>query len=208
MQAIAECRIENAELRELVCDILSDNKDALLGLPAATRNHHAFVGGWLEHVLSVTRTCVFLAEKYDEQYPDMQPRLDTSLVVAGGILHDVGKLRELEQDVQGASYTSEGSLIGHILQGRDIVREAAAGRDMDTETLLRLEHIIVSHQRLPEWGSPKPPMTPEALIVHYADDLDAKYEMMQAILSDDASDGPLTSRKNVLYQHVFRGNAK
>ena len=208
LRAIAECRIENAELRDLVCDILSDNKDALLGLPAATRNHHAFVGGWLEHVLSVTRTCVFLAEKYDEQYPDMQPPLDTSLVVAGGILHDVGKLRELEQDVQGASYTSEGSLIGHILQGRDIVREAAAGRDMDTETLLRLEHIIVSHQRLPEWGSPKPPMTPEALIVHYADDLDAKYEMMQAILADDASDGPLTSRKNVLYQHVFRGNAK
>ena len=208
LRALAECRIENAELRDLVCDILSDNKDALLGLPAATRNHHAFVGGWLEHVLSVTRTCVFLAEKYDEQYPDMQPPLNTSLVVAGGILHDVGKLRELEQDVQGASYTSEGSLIGHILQGRDIVREAAAGRDMDTETLLRLEHIIVSHQRLPEWGSPKPPMTPEALIVHYADDLDAKYEMMQAILSDDASDGPLTSRKNVLYQHVFRGQKK
>ncbi|MCH8043996.1 MAG: HD domain-containing protein [Planctomycetes bacterium] len=208
LRALAERHIENAELRDLVCDILSDNKDALLGLPAATRNHHAFVGGWLEHVLSVTRTCVFLAEKYDEQYPDMQPPLNTSLVVAGGILHDVGKLRELEQDVQGASYTSEGSLIGHILQGRDIVREAAAGRDMDTETLLRLEHIIVSHQRLPEWGSPKPPMTPEALIVHYADDLDAKYEMMQAILSDDASDGPLTSRKNVLYQHVFRGQKK
>ena len=60
---------------------------------------------------------------------------------------------------------------------------------------------------MPEWGSPKPPMTPEALIVHYADDLDAKYQMMQAILADDASDGPLTSRKNVLYQHVFRGSA-
>ena len=208
LRAIAERHIENAALRELVCDILSDNRDALLGLPAATRNHHAFVGGWLEHVLSVTRTCVYLAEKYHEQYPNMQPPLDTSLVVAGGILHDIGKLRELEQDVQGASYTSEGSLIGHILQGRDIVREAAAGRELDAEILLRLEHIIVSHQRLPEWGSPKPPMTPEALIVHYADDLDAKYQMMQAILVDDASDGPLTSRKNVLYQHVFRGQTK
>ena len=61
-----------------------------------------------------------------------------------------------------------------MLQGRDIVREAAAGREIDPEMLLRLEHVIVSHQRLPEWGAPKPPMTPEALIVHYADDLDAR----------------------------------
>jgi 3'-5' exoribonuclease len=209
LTAIAEKHVEDIALGELVCGILSDNRDALLSLPAATRNHHAFVGGWLEHVLSVTRTAVFLASKYSEQYPDMRPPLDTSLVVAGAILHDIGKLRELEQDVQGASYTSEGSLIGHILQGRDIVREAAAGREeLAAETLLRLEHIIVSHQRLPEWGSPKPPMTPEALIVHYADDLDAKYEMMQAILAEDTSDGPLTSRKNILYQHVFRGQAK
>ena len=68
-----------------------------------------------------------------------------------------------------------------------------------------MEHVIISHQRLPEWGSPKPPMTPEALLVHYADDIDAKYHMMYVALRDDANPGPLTSKKNQLYQQVYRG---
>jgi 3'-5' exoribonuclease len=72
--------------------------------------------------------------------------------------------------------------------------------------LLRLEHVIVAHQRLPEWGSPKPPMTPEALLVHYADDMDAKYQMMVNILREDTNPGPVTSKKNVLYQKVYRGS--
>jgi 3'-5' exoribonuclease len=202
---IARERIEDPALRELTVDILESNREALLTLPAATHNHHAFVGGFLEHVLSVTRTCVYLADKYDEYYPDMQPRLCKGLVVAGGILHDIGKLREIEERPQGAEYTAAGNLIGHILQGRDIVREAAAGRALDAELLLRLEHIIVAHQRLPEWGSPKPPMTPEALLVHYADDMDAKIHMMYAILRADGSDGPVTSRKNAMFQKVFKG---
>lgn len=203
---IARERIADVPLRGLVLDILDENRDELLRLPAATRNHHAFVGGWLEHVLSVTRTCVMLADKYDAYYPDLKPRLDKGLVVAGGILHDIGKLREIRLEPQGAIYTAEGTLIGHMLEGRDIVREAAVGRGLAPETLLRLEHIVIAHQRLPEWGSPKPPMTPEALIVHYADDLDAKLQMMYTALRDDATPGPLTSKKNTLYQQVFRGD--
>jgi 3'-5' exoribonuclease len=203
--ATAKERIADAPLRDLVLHLLEQNSKPLLTLPAATHNHHAFVGGWLEHVLSVTRTCVYLADKYDDYYPDMRPRLNKGLVVAGAILHDIGKLREIEERPQGAEYTASGNLIGHILQGRDIVREAAAGRAIDAELLLRLEHIIVSHQRLPEWGSPKPPMTPEALIVHYADDLDAKYQMMATILREDTNPGPTTSKKNVLYQKIYRG---
>jgi len=206
--AIAREEIPDAPLSRLVVDILESHREQLLVLPAATRNHHAFVGGWLEHVLSVSRTCAYLAGKYDDYYPDLRPRLDRGLTVAGGILHDIGKLREYRQETQGASYTAEGALIGHMLQGRDIVREAAAGRDLPAEMLLRLEHVIVSHQRLPEWGSPKPPMTPEALIVHYADDLDAKFQMMQAALRDDTTPGPLTSKKNTLYQQVYRGEAE
>lgn len=202
---IATERIEDAELRSLVLDLLETNHEQLLTLPAATHNHHAFVAGWLEHVLSVTKTCVYLADKYDEYYPTMQPRLNKDLVVAGGILHDIGKLREIEEVPTGAEYTAAGNLIGHILQGRDIVREAASSRSINPEMLLRLEHIIVAHQRLPEWGSPKPPMTPEALLVHYADDIDAKYHMMAQILREDSSSGPVTSKKNVLGQKLYRG---
>ncbi len=203
--AIASERIADVPLRNLVVELLTSNSERLLTLPAATHNHHAFVGGWLEHVLSVTRTCVYLGDKYDDYYPDMQPRLNKGLVVAGAILHDIGKLREIEEQPQGAEYTAAGNLIGHILQGRDIVREAAASRAIDPDLLLRLEHVIVAHQRLPEWGSPKPPMTPEALLVHYADDMDAKYQMMAAILRADTNPGPVTSKKNVLYQKIYRG---
>ena len=203
--AIARQRIDDAPLHTLVEGLLTANRQALLTLPAATHNHHAFAGGWLEHVLSVTRTSVYLADKYDDYYPDLRPRLNKGLGVAGAILHDIGKLREIEEQPQGAAYTAAGNLIGHILQGRDIVRESSAARAVDSELLLRLEHVIVAHQRLPEWGSPKPPMTPEALLVHYADDIDAKFQMMAAILRDDTNPGPVTSKKNPLYQKVYRG---
>jgi 3'-5' exoribonuclease len=76
-------------------------------------------------------------------------------------------------------------VIGHILQGRDVVREAAAELEIDPEVLLRLEHVVISHQRLPEWGSPKPPMTPEALLVHYADDIDAKYHQVALDVTEE-----------------------
>ena len=204
---LVESRIENVPLRKLVAEILEQNREQLLLLPAAKRNHHAFVSGYLEHVLNVTRTCCHLAEKYAELYHELDPPLNKDVVVAGAALHDIGKLRELEAGPGGAEYTPAGNLIGHVLQGRDIVREAAVGREIDPDLMLRLEHVIVSHQRLPEWGAPKPPMTPEALIVHYADDLDAKYQMMATILREDTNPGPTTSKKNVLFQKIYRGEA-
>ena len=88
------------------------------------------------------------ANKYADYYPDMKPPLDKGLVVAGGILHDIGKLREMEQRPEGAAHTAEGSLIGHILIGRDMVRDAAAAMTgqprLDADTLLRLEHLIIA----------------------------------------------------------------
>ncbi len=197
--------VADDSLRGLVESILGANRPALLTMPAARHNHHTYVAGLLEHTLSVTRTCVYLADKYAEYYPEMDPPLDADLVVAGGALHDIGKLRELDAGATETRYTAEGELVGHMLLGRDMVRQAAAELGLAGERLLRLEHLILSHQRLPEWGSPKPPMTPEALLVHYADDVDAKYNMMVAVLQSDTTPGPLTSRKNVLHQKVFRG---
>lgn len=209
LMAMARQHVENAALRKLVETLLTVNRETLLVHPAARRNHHAYIGGLLEHTLSVARTCAFLADKYADYYPDMKPPLDKGLVVAGGILHDIGKLREMEQRPEGAAHTAEGSLIGHILIGRDMVRDAAAAMKgepkLDNDTLLRLEHLIIAHQGRPDWGSPKLPMTPEALLVHYADDIDAKYQMMVDILRDDTTPGPVTSKKNVLMQQVYRG---
>ena len=203
---IVNAEIPAAGLRDLVVLILNANREKLLTSAAARRHHHAYVGGLLEHTLSVTKNALFLAVRYDTYYPDMRPALDKGLVVAGAVLHDIGKIRELEGQPTGTVYTSEGELIGHMPLGRDMVREAAAEVDVDAETLLRLEHLILSHQRLPEWGSPKPPMTPEALLVHYADDVDAKYHIMYQVLQTDSNPGELTSNKNLLRQKVYRGS--
>lgn len=210
LREIASERIGDEPLRLLTLHLLDENHDALLTLPAATRNHHSFSGGFLEHVLSAVRNAIFFAEKYAACYDDMQPPLDADLVIAGTILHDIGKLRELEWQPEGPAYTAAGSLIGHVLQGRDMVREAAVSltandTPLDPEKLLRLEHIIVAHQRLPEWGAPKPPMTLEALLVHYADDLDAKVNMVYTALKEDKTPGHTTSKKNVLMQPFYRG---
>jgi 3'-5' exoribonuclease len=210
LAAIVRNRIERPELRKLVESILVENQKEILVFPAARHNHHAFAGGLLEHTLSVTKTAIFLADKYADYYPDMQPPLDKGMVVAGAILHDIGKLREYEPRPEGASFSAAGAMIGHMLLGRDIVREAAAKMKTppDAETLLRLEHAIIAHQRLPEWGSPKPPMTPEAMLIHYADDIDAKFHIMMSVLRDDTNPGPVTSKKNLMGQHVFRGIMK
>ncbi len=198
-------QIEDANLRKLVAMLLVDNRQAWLQMPAARRHHHAFVGGLLEHTLSVAHVAVFLADHYAQQCPELDPPLDRDLVVAGAILHDVGKLRELELQATGAAYTAEGELIGHMLLGRDMVREAARSVPVAPEKLLRLEHLIVAHQRLPEWGAAKPPMTPEAYLVHYADDVDAKFRMVCDILHDDSGNGPVTSKHNLLGQKLYRG---
>lgn len=203
---LAGKHIQNPALRSLVETLLTKHREGWLSQPAARKNHHAYIGGLLEHTLSVTRTCIFLAEKYATYYPEMQPPLDKDLVIAGGILHDIGKLLEIRTRPDGAAHTPAGVLIGHILLGRDMIRGAAKNiPGLAAETLLRLEHLIITHQGRPEWGSPKPPMTPEALLVHYADDIDAKYQMMVNVLREDATPGPVTSKKNILMQHVYRG---
>lgn len=201
---IARSKISCEPLSGMVQAILTEHREELCDLPAAAHHHHAFRSGFLEHILSVTRNAVFLADKYAALYPDFLPGRSHDLVIAGAILHDIGKLRELRTTPSGAEYTPQGELIGHVVLGRDIVREAANHHSLDRETLLRLEHIIVSHQRTPEWGSPKPPMTPEALLVHYADDIDAKLQMMVEALQGDASDGFVTSRKNLLNHKLFK----
>jgi 3'-5' exoribonuclease len=202
---LVESRIENKPLRKLVADIFEQHREQLLLWPAAKRNHHAYVSGFLEHTLNVVRSSCHLADKYGELYSDWNPPLNKDVVLAGAALHDIGKLRELETGPGGTEYSVAGCLIGHVLQGRDIVREAAAGKKIDPDLLLRLEHVIVAHQRLPEWGSPKPPMTPEALIVHHADDLDAKMQMMAGVFEEESGNGPMTTKRNAMAQQFYRG---
>ncbi len=116
----------------------------------------------------MARTAAWLCEKYADMYPDLSPPLCTDAAIAGAVLHDVGKLEELDGSPAGAEYTASGRLIGHILIGRDWLRAAAAqqaerpGGPVDAELLLRIEHVVVSHHGVREFGSPAEPHTPEA----------------------------------------------
>ena len=204
---LAREHITEEPLQRLVVELLTERADFVKSHAAASRNHHAFMGGYLEHTLSVTRTAVFLADKYSNYYTRMQPPLSKSLVIAGAILHDIGKAEELEFKPEGWEYTPRGRLVGHIFIGRDIVlNKAATIADINPETVLRLEHIIISHQGIPEWGSPISPSTPEALLVHYADDMDAKFhELAVQLETDTPPDTEFTDYKNPLRRRIFRG---
>ncbi len=147
--------------------------------PAAKRNHHAYLGGLLEHSLSVAKAADRLCSHYQAQ----GARLDRDLLVAGALLHDIGKVRELTAR-RTFGYTDEGHLLGHILLGLQMVaREAEAIPGFGEARLLHLQHLIASHQGRHEWASPKVPQTLEALILHYADDLDSKLNPAIALLS-------------------------
>ena len=174
--------VEDAPLRTLLQRCLG--RRTTLGKmfrihPAAKRNHHAYLGGLLEHSLSVALTCDRLAAHYIGQ----GARIDRDLLVAGALLHDVGKVRELSAN-RSFGYTVEGQLLGHIVLGIQIVeREAEGIPGLTPDRLLLVQHLIASHQGRLEWASPKVPQMLEGLVLHYADDLDSKMNPAIALLA-------------------------
>ncbi len=207
LQALALAEIEDEPLRALVQKVLQDNAEALKLLPATATKFYPFAGGWLEHTLSVAKSCTWLADRYIAQFPDLVPPLNRDLVIAGAVLHDIGRVKEYEGSVPGTvpRPSLDGELFGHILLGRDLVRETAREiPDLNPELVKLLEHILHTHLTRPEWGSPRLPCIPEVLIVHHADDLDAKFEMYARCLMKDDSDGPFTNRDPVLNRPLLK----
>lgn len=167
-------RLTEPFLRQLLEAILGSEavRPALRQAPAAKQLHHATLGGLLEHTVSVVGLCERLAEHY--------PALDRDLLVAAAILHDIGKLRELCWE-RTFDYTDAGRLLGHISLGALLVDEAIRGLPGFPAPLAeRLLHCLLSHHGELEWGSPKRPKTLEALVLHYAEDLDGKINAFQA----------------------------
>ena len=165
--------------------------------PAAVQYHHAFLGGVLEHTLSVAK----LGEKIAPLYPD----LNKDLLICGIILHDIGKISELcyEKNFQ---YSDEGQLIGHLISGVLMVEEKAKQIDGFPKTLLDLlRHLILSHHGEYEWGSPKLPMTVEALALHYLDNIDAKiHAFNKAITNDKDSSNNWTGYNKMFDRRLFK----
>ena len=169
-------RIEDEQLRELVLARLQECGDKLSYYPAASKLHHAERSGLLHHTSTMLKMAGYVCEVY--------PTLDSDLLAAGVVLHDLCKITEMASDEIGmvSDYTAEGMLIGHLVQG--VAELSRLGRDMGVkkETMLLLEHMILSHHDLPEYGSPKPPMFPEAEVLHVLDLMDARiFEMNRAL---------------------------
>jgi 3'-5' exoribonuclease len=199
--------VRNPHLRALAECFLIDDEflRKFTTAPAGIRNHHAYHAGLLEHVV----TLMTVADRIADLYPD----LDRDLLIVGIFLHDIGKIDELSYD-RAFGYTDEGQLVGHLVMGVEMLRDKVerasdlTGEPFPNELLLRLKHMIVSHHGTLEFGSPKLPMTPEAIALHHLDNLDAKVHTFTREIRDDPSrDAPWTPFHQSLGRRIFKGVA-
>lgn len=197
--------IDDAPLRTLMSCFLDDEEfmGKLAQAPAGIRLHHAYAGGLLEHIVNLLETITRIADLY--------PKVDSRLLLAGAFLHDIGKVRELEFEAV-FGYSDEGQLIGHLVQGVEMVNEhipeaeRRLGGKFPAETLLRVKHMLLSHHGSYEFGSPKLPMTPEAIALHHLDNLDAKVnEYTTLISSDPNSQSTWTPYQATMQRKIFKG---
>ncbi len=173
---IINTQISNSEIQKLTLAIFEDKREKLLYYPAAKSFHHAMKAGLLYHTYTMLRSAKQLLEIYGF--------LNKDLVYAGTILHDIGKLTEMESDTNGTitAYSKEGLLLGHIISGICEIDKFSAELGISSEVTLMLKHIVLSHHLVPEFGSPKPPMIPEAEMIHYLDELDSRMNQMEKTL--------------------------
>lgn len=187
MWAELEARVAgvgNTWVRRLLEVVIANDGDRLRIWPAALLVHHAYRGGLLEHILKIAEVGSGLAGSYGA---------DADLVVAGAILHDIGKLDELSYDGV-TTYSRRGNLLGHITMGAQMVRDAAASIEGFPEDLrTRIEHLVLSHHGERELGSPVEPMTEEAFILSAIDDLDAQLHQFRRHVAQDGANGEFTA---------------
>src|SRR5437016_9215041 len=179
---------QNPHLKALIEAFMADPDiaPAYRNAPAAKTLHHAYIGGLLDHVVSLMRSCDLICRNY--------PQINRDLLLTGAFLHDIGKIYELTYN-RSFSYTTRGQLLGHMVIELEMLQAKLAQLPEFPDSLKTLvEHLIISHHGQYDFGSPKLPMFPEALMLHYLDDLDSKMEAMRAQFERAAdSDGAWTS---------------
>lgn len=200
--------VKSVPLRNLAELFLADDEfmRKFTAAPAGIKNHHAYRGGLLAHVVNLMEVCRVVTPLY--------PELDGDMLLLGAFLHDAGKIDELVYDREMA-YSDAGQLIGHVvmilstLDDKIAEAERLTGETMPAEMVLRLKHLILSHHGEYEYGSPKLPMTLEAIALHLLDNLDAKLYSVAQILKEDAGgDSSWTSYNQALGRKFFKGQAQ
>jgi 3'-5' exoribonuclease len=192
IRILMECYLADEPLMRNVCRA-----------PAGVKTHHAHYGGLIEHIVNIAESAL--------KIHDLYPAVDLSLLLAGVFLHDIGKVREMAYETSFV-YTDEGQLLGHLVIAVEMLNEKLADFDQRTgkpfpeEAALRIKHMIVSHHGSYEFGSPKLPMTPEAIALHHLDNLDAKVnEFAREIDEDPVADSHWTPFNPRLSRKLFKG---
>jgi 3'-5' exoribonuclease len=195
-------RIKNPQLQAIVKEFLTDRElmENFCNAPGGMKLHHDYIGGLLEHVHNMLRVAVAILPFY--------PNVQADLVLTGIFLHDIGKTEELTYDM-AFTYTDSGQLIGHIVKSVLMVNKKvdalrAGGTHIDQEVVDSLGHIILSHHGEYEFGSPKLPAMPEAFMVYYIDDLDAKMNLVESAIEEESGDESWTAWKNALQTRLYR----
>jgi 3'-5' exoribonuclease len=191
--------LDDPHIRTLVGNILARDgfKDAFVKTPAAKGVHHNFIGGLLEHTLSVMNACNAL-------YPAFSGYgLNRDIILTGAFLHDIGKVREYSSG-KVIEVTTEGRLVGHIYFSAKITDEEASNIEGFPEELkLQLIHLILSHHGALEFGSPKVPMTKEAIFLHMIDDLDAKLAGFSSIIESTPESESFSNYSNIYERYIY-----
>jgi 3'-5' exoribonuclease len=166
--------------------------------PAAKKMHHAYLGGLIEHTLSMA----MLADKVAGHYAGV----DRDLLIVGAVLHDMGKIRELAYDIT-IDYTDEGRLLSHIAIGLEIVQEKIQSlAEFSPEQAALVKHMIVSHHGAREFGSPEPPKTIEAVLLNYIDEIDSRVNAIRGLMADDDPDATWTAYHRLLERQFYKGD--
>jgi 3'-5' exoribonuclease len=197
---VASFRDQN--LRALVQLFMADPEiaTAYRNAPAAKTLHHAYIGGLLDHVVSLFRSCELVCQNY--------PQINRDLLLTGAFLHDIGKIHELTYS-RSFSYTTRGQLLGHMIIELEMLQAKLAQLPgFPSEMKILLEHLIISHHGQYEFGSPKLPMFPEALMLHYLDDLDSKMESMRAHFEREAENDSSWTSYNASLGRTLLNTAK
>jgi len=191
--------VQNVNLKGLVDSFLKDRKFVarFKKAPAAKSFHHSYLGGLLEHTLSVCQMAIQVAAHY--------PQLNRDLLITSAFLHDIGKIKELGYDLQ-IDYTDEGRLVGHVVLSVTMVEEKLRGlNDFPEAMAIRLKHLILSHHGQYDFGSPKEPKFLEAFALNLIDDLDAKINGLSRFMERDRHEGVWTEFNRMFGKYFLKG---
>jgi 3'-5' exoribonuclease len=187
-------QVHNRALRDALWTCCTDLKPMLLNAPAAKSVHQAYLGGLLDHIIALCKLADVVCSCY--------PELSRDILLAGCILHDIGKVVELRYDTQ-IGYTRAGTLTGHIIQGS--ILWAKYSGDVDVATREHVQHIIASHHGIKEWGAAVLPMTREAQIFHLLDMIDSRYEIATNALAGGVDENGMTEWNKTLGMQIWNG---